>query len=133
MLTDAELAALQSTVRQTAMPDTILVTRSNGHTVNTATGNSTPVAPTTIYNGPAHVRVPDSYELDILFGDVERTKQRFICTFPGDTTDAEIPQHDDLLVMQTGPAAHVGQPFRVVAVTGGSISLGYRIALEAVT
>lgn len=133
MLSDTELTAMQALVRETVMPDTILVTRATGHTIDPSTGNLTSDAVTTVYHGKAHVRVPDSYELDILFSDVERTKQRFICTFPADTTAAEIPQHDDVLVMETGPPAHIGQPFRVVAVTGGSYSLGYRIALEAVT
>lgn len=120
-------------MKATAQPDTVLVTRSAGHTIDPNTGNSTPNPPTVVYNGPAHVRVPDSYELDILFGDSERTRQRFICQLVDDLDAEQIPQHDDVLVMQTGPTAHIGQPFRIVAVTGGSYSLAYRIALEAVT
>lgn len=133
MLSDTELASMRAVMKQAVQPDTVLVTRSTGHTTNPTTGDSTPNAPTEVYHGPAHVRVPDSYELDILFGDKERTRQRFICTLVDDLDAAEIPLHDDILVMETGPTAHIGQPFRIVAVTGGSFSLGYRIALEAVT
>lgn len=114
------------------MVDTILVTRDAGSTIDSVTGNSTANPPTVVYTGPGYVRVPDSYELDIIHGDVQRTKQRFICTIP-DLAAGEMPQHDDLLTMQTGPDALVGVPFRVVEVTGGSMNIGYRVSLERVS
>ena len=130
MLTDAELDLMRGDVLG-AMPDTIIVTRSSGFTVDPVTHDSIPNEPTVIYEGPAHVRVPDSYELDVLFADVERTKQRLICSFPMDTGTE--PQHDDMLTVTDGAPLISGEPYRIVAVTGGSYNLAYRVALEQVT
>lgn len=130
MLTDAELEAMRGDVLG-VMGDRVVVTRAGEPTVDPVTHDTVPGTPTVIYEGPAHVRVPDSYELDVLFADVERTKQRIICTFPMGTETA--PQHDDVLTLTEGAPLLVDQSYRIVAVTGGTYNLGYRVALEQVT
>lgn len=132
MLSDTELSAMIADVRG-AMPDTVLITRAKAGTTNPSTGAITSGTPTTVYNGVAHVRVPDSYELDVEFGGQEQTKQRYHIYLPEDITVNEVPHTDDILKIQAGgPVGLVGVPMRITAVTGGSWNLSYRVAGEVI-
>lgn len=129
MLTDAEIADMAGTAAG-IMIDTGTVTRSTPGTTNTTTGDYTPGTPTAVYTGPVHFRVPDSIETDIIAGDEQVSYQRYVAVVPSTAVGFKV---DDIFTLTVSTAAAlVGVPMRVTFVTGGTINLGYRLALEVI-
>lgn len=131
MLTASELAGMRAT-STAAMPDTVAITRpADGGTLNPTTGAWTPAAATPIYTGPGRVRPPSSAtEMERIFGDLERTVQRYIGVIPW---DADVPERNDRLEVTAGTDPDIGgRSFRVVAVAFGANHIDRQLGLEEV-
>ena len=130
MLTEAEIAGMRETATA-ALPDRCSVTRSSPTgSLNTSTAVWTPTAATTIYVGSCRVRPPDAEDLEVLFGDTEITKQRFVVTFPYDCPALHVD--DVVTVTDSSDGLIVNRPFRVTGHASGSWQIDRRAALEAV-
>ena len=117
MITADELAGMRET-SESAMPDTVLIQR--------------PPAPgTTIYNGRGRLRSPGATQIEVVFGDAQTTRERFILTVPHNAGDIKI---GDIATVPDGTAPQIGpRAFRVVAVQGGSHLIDRRIGVEVIT
>lgn len=120
---------MQSTVVD-ALPDTGIIVRSTGGTTSRTTGDWAATTATTVYTGVMHVRVPDSNEITMLFGDKETTTQRYVGVLPAITTG--IVKDDQLTITISSATTLIGVPMRVTAVTSGSVNLGLHLALEVI-
>lgn len=79
------------------MIDTASVTRSGSEPVfDPDTGDLTPAASTTVYSGPCRLRQPTSGESEILFGDEQLTRTRFIACLPHDAAGLQV---DDVITI----------------------------------
>lgn len=130
MLTAAEIAGMQQTV-SAALPDVGTVTRdAAGGTLDPITGEWTPASPTTVYNGPCRLRPPDAEDIEVLFGDTQVTKQRFVGTFPHNAAAFKV---GDVLTVTASSDPHIAhRTFRVTGHSAGSWHLGRRVAFETV-
>lgn len=127
MLTDDELAGM-ATCSAAALPDVGTITRPAGGTLNTSTGVHTPAAGSVAYQGAMRVRPPTPAEIDILFGDREVTKQRYVGTLPRTAVGVRV---DDRLVVTSGSDPQLlGRSMRVTTVSTGSFHIDRRIGLE---
>lgn len=129
MLTQAELDGMRST-SLSALPDSgvILRTAIGAGTLNQSTGALTPAAATTIYDGVMRVRPPTPAEIEIIFGDREVTKQRYVATLPHDADGIDVD--DRLHLVAASDDSLTGRWFRVVTVSAGSFHIDRRLGLE---
>lgn len=129
MLSDCELDSMRATAA-TAMPDTATITRSAASgTLNESTGVWTPAATTTIYTGRCRVRPVTSADQDVVFGDTQITKQRYLGSFPHTVS----PQIDDVVTVTSSSDPTIDtRSFKVVVVSSSSWLIDRKVGLEVV-
>jgi len=130
MLSDDELAGMRA-ASEAAMPDVMRITRGSSEMVlDPDTGILAPADPEVVYQGRGRLRPPNTTEVEVLFGDEQVNKQRYVLTAPWDSP--EILIDDRVSVVQCSDPHIGGRSFRVVAVSGGSFLLDRRCGLEVV-
>jgi uncharacterized protein DUF6093 len=125
VLPDFRLAA------QSLMVDTGIITRpgTGGGTIDPITGDFTPPASTSIYNGPCRVRRPSTaQEQEIVFGDVNVAVSRYVVNLPHDAPLIAIGDVFKLTVTDDPEILDV--PMRVAVVVGKSMLMYRQIGLE---
>lgn len=130
MLTDAELAGMRDT-SQAALPDNVRIERPappGDGDLDPDTGVWTQADPDLIWQGKGRVRPPTAEDIEVLFGDEQVTKLRFIGTFPFNIPVVEV---EDVVIVTSSSDPHVtGRTFKVTSVSGGSWLIDRRVALE---
>jgi len=132
MLTDAELAGMRATSAG-ALPDTCSIERAAADppTFNHTTGSYDLAAPTVVYDGPCRLRAPTAAQLEVIFGDSDTTRQRFVLTLPADVPDIQL---GDVAFVTSSSDPHIGRrAFRVSAVPSGSWLIDRRVGVEVIT
>ena len=99
---------------ESLMVDTVTVTRPGADTFNPATGLLTAAAGTTIYEGPGRLRLPTAQESDVMFGEEQLTRYRFVACLPHDTTGVQIG--DVLTITKSGDPDVVQRSYTITAV-----------------
>lgn len=128
MLNELELDAMRE-CSLSALPDTgVIVRPAAGGTLNTTTGVHTPAAAAAVYAGVMRVRPPTPTEVEVIFGDREVTKQRYVATLPHDVDPVAID--DRLHLLTSSDDRLVDRWLRVVTVSTGSFSIDRRLGLE---
>ncbi len=94
------------------------------------TGDLTPAATTVVYAGPCRIRMPAAVETNVIFGDTDVTRIRFVGLFPWDIAEVEIG--DIAAVTESGDPYITSRRFRVVAVPSLSVLTHRKIGLEVV-
>ena len=109
------LAAIQQArqLAATMMVDTGRVTRDGEPTFDPDTGLVTPSA-TTIYEGPVWMRMPTVLESEVLFGEEQVSRTRYLAVFPYDVTG--VRAGDVITLTETEDPDAEGREFRVLSV-----------------
>lgn len=125
-LGDAVVHAIPD-LRQAAeslMVDTATITRPGADTFNSATGQIESGAGTVVYTGPCRMRQPTGIaEAEILFGEQQVTRQRFVACFEHTVTGVQI---DDIITITESADADTlaaGRQFRVTGVPMSTFTL----------
>lgn len=101
-----------------------------GRTLDPATGVTTPDAPTVLYTGQARVRVAGQAEQQLVFGDVNVTRQRWLVNLPATVVDVRV---GDVWQVTSDLDQHlVGMAFRVIAVSARTVSMYRQLGVEEV-
>lgn len=129
MLTADELTGMRET-HDLALGDTGTITRDGAATFNSGTGLLEHAAASTIYSGAMRVRQPTASESEVLFGEEQVTRLRFVVTVPYDTTGVQVD--DVVTVTVCDDADALDRTFRVTAVPVGSFMVSKRFPCEAV-
>lgn len=114
------------------MPDTAEIRRpGSGGTTDPGTGQWTPTVGTLVYTGPCLVRTPQTVlEQDLVFGDDQVTRTRYLGIFPHTVGDVKI---DDMVtVTVSADPVLLQRRLRVVAVGVSSYLIARRLGLEVV-
>jgi hypothetical protein len=130
MLEPSEIAAMRETSER-AMPDTCTITRAAATgALDTVTGEWDPDAASTVYTGVGRVRPPTANMAEVVFGDRQVTRQRYVGTFPYDAAQILI---DDIVTVTASSDDQIsGRSFRVATVSSGSFLIDRRVGLEVV-
>lgn len=113
------------------MADTGVITRgAPAGTLNTTTGVWTPAAGTTIHTGPCRVKTPSLVEQQVVFGDVNETRSRFVINFPHDIPPVLI---DDRVTITVSDDAQVGiRHFKVISVPSKTYLILRQLGVEVI-
>ena len=115
---------------ESLMVDTAIVTRSGALTLNTSTGVLAPAAATTIYTGLCRLRQPSAEETEILFGDTQETRSRFIACFKYTVTAVAV---DDVVTFTVSDDPDVlARSFRILSTPASTFVLYKGYPCEAV-
>lgn len=129
MLTDAEIASMQST-SELAMAATVTVTReaTTPPTFNPQTGTYGERATVTVYEGSYRLRPAGRTEGDEQVGDLHETPGRYVATFPASCPELRV---DDFVTPTDGTDADlIGRPMRVVDVHYSEWLIDRRVTVE---
>lgn len=108
------------------MVDTADVTRPGAATFDPNTGLSTPSS-TFVLSAPCRLRQPTSQESEVLFGEEQLTRTRFIACFPHDTVGIAV---DDIVTFTASEDPDVlARRFRITGVPLSTFTLykGYPV------
>lgn len=103
-------AAAESTMTSTAN-----VTRDGGLVFDPGTGLSTPTTTTVVAGSPARLRQPTAVEANVMFGEEDVTKMRFIVDMPHTVTGVQIG--DVITFSEADDPEMLAHEFRVVALS----------------
>lgn len=112
------------------MVDTITFSRPGTETFNPGTGLIESEADTVVYSGVGRLRMPTATETEVIFGDEQVTKLRFVIDVPHDVTG--IALEDVATMAETDDASALGREFLVVAVPSETFNLYRSIGCEVV-
>lgn len=116
---------------ESLMVDTAMITRPGGEpTFDPSTGELTPAAGTTIYEGPCRLRQPTASEAELLFGDEQLTRSRFVACFPHDVTGVQIG--DVVTVTESDDPDVLLRSFRVASIPLATFTLYKGFPVEVV-
>ncbi len=97
------------------MVDTGRISRPGGDPVfDPVTGLLTPAAGSVVHEGPCRLRMPTAVETNVLFGEQDVTKSRFVACFPAEVTGVEIG--DVVTLIESDDADALNREFQVVSV-----------------
>ncbi len=83
-----------------------------------------------VYEGPCRIKTPSAVERNVIFGDTQVTKSRFIAMFRWDIPDVEI---GNIVTVTESDDPHITtRSFRVVMVPSSSVLTHRKLGVEAV-
>lgn len=113
------------------MPDVAEIRRGGeGGTLDPVTGVWTPTVGSLLYSGPCRVRTPSQAEQDLVFGDDQVTRTRYLGIFPHTVTDVGVD--DTVTVTVSDDPMLQLRRLRVVGATVSTYLIERRLGLEAV-
>lgn len=113
------------------MVDTATVVRPGGEpTFDPETGTLTPSAGSTVYVGPCRLRQPSPSEAEVIFGDEQLTRTRFMVDLPHDT--AGIAVGDVLTFTASTDPDVTGRRFQVMGVPLSTLTVHKSYPVEVV-
>lgn len=101
-----------------------------GGTIDPVTGDYTPPAGTTIYDGRCRVRHPTAQEQQVVFGDINTTVSRYTVDLPYDAPLVAVG--DVFTLTSTADPELAGVPMRVASIVGKSVLIYRQLGLEVI-